>query len=287
MKVLNLSRIAIPEAALLKRTAKENDADIEITEPCIVQVDGKTEIIYAQLENVADLSWAVRSINYGQSKRQTGLVSTSRIFGFSPRAPLLGRNACMAASMARAHPGQHEVLCRYGQMLSEMYRAAAPEQFDRQQQELKKILDQWVIPGTVFTSGIVNKNNPLKYHLDRGNFLDVFSCMVVLRKNCEGGYLVVPELNAKFLLSDRSVFLFDGQKWLHGVSQIKMLNDQGYRYSIVYYALRAMCKCGSIEDELDHARGTRMKIERRRVDLKTEDLAKKHSPTSSDEKPTN
>jgi hypothetical protein len=111
----------------------------------------------------------------------------------------------------------------------------------------------------------VNKNNALNYHFDGGNFEGVMSCMVVLRKNLEGGFLSVPEIDARFLLEDRSYFLFDGQKLLHGVTPIKRLNRNAYRYSIVYYAIRNMMKCGTLKQELDHARKGRMEIEKKRI----------------------
>lgn len=263
---------------------KPSDADTskEFSRPGIYCVDGKPAIIYGQLVDPHEkMLWAVRSIGFRQEVRSSNInrfggkmskiakeqgLGESRIFGFRPRVPFApAANFCSISSSALDTPVQHDTICHFGRLLNSIYETAAPGVAARHSELLKETRAEWILPGTRFTSGIVNKNNPLKYHFDRGNLEDVMSCMVVFRNLCEGGSLSVPELDARWLLSDRSYFLFDGQRFLHGVTQIKKLNKSSYRYSVVYYALRAMAKCGTLDEEISRARREKRAREKRRV----------------------
>lgn len=156
-------------------------------------------------------------------------------------------------------------MCDFGRKMTGIYRAMAPERSARHAKLLEEVLPDYVIPGTLFTSGIVNRNNPLNYHFDKGNFDGVMSCMAVFRRLIKGGDLVVPELGVGFRLEDHTYLLFDGQRYLHGVTPIRRMNSTSYRYSVVYYSLRSMARCESPEAEMKKARKKRVGIERRRV----------------------
>jgi hypothetical protein len=113
-----------------------------------------------------------------------------------------------------------------------------------------KIRDPWIIEKSPFTSGIVNKNNQLKYHFDRGNIAKVFSNMVCFKKDCSGGRLSIPEFNLGLEIADKSILFFDGQSIMHGVTPFKMESINAYRYTLVYYTLQQMWHCDPIDEEL-------------------------------------
>jgi hypothetical protein len=114
----------------------------------------------------------------------------------------------------------------------------------------QRILPEYTITKTPFTSGVVNKENALAYHFDKGNFAGMQSAMIVLCKDIMGGHLVLPEYNVAFKIKNNTLILFDGQNVLHGVSPIKKCNDKGYRYSIVYYSMKELWKCLTQEEEI-------------------------------------
>jgi len=136
---------------------------------------------------------------------------------------------------------------------------------------------------SIFTSGIVNENNPLKYHFDTGNFKDVFSCMVVFKNGVENGFLSLPEYDVGFQLPNNSIFLFDGQGILHGVTPITRQTPESYRYSVVYYSLKRMWQCLEIDEELARIRKKKTSRERARanVPLTEEDRANKEKNIAS------
>jgi hypothetical protein len=116
----------------------------------------------------------------------------------------------------------------------------------------------------MYTSGIINENNPLKYHFDAGNFKGTWSAMFGFRKKTEGGYLSLPEIEIGIEIKNNSLLLFDGQSLLHGVTPIKMLEKDSKRYTIVYYSLQQMWNCKPIDDEIIEQRKIRNEIEKKK-----------------------
>ena len=280
MTTIELQPHPIAPKELLRKAASEEDTEHVYEEPGIYTVQGRPTIIYGRLQgDYSRMLWAVRSLGYFPEVRSAPggnirdnaargklIGGKSRIFGFRPRVPYNpAANFCSISSTGQEFPAQHKILCDLGELLDALYSKAAPEVAEMHSEHLRGVRSEWILPGTRFTSGIVNQNNPLRYHYDRGNFPGVFSCMVVFRNLCEGGFLSVPEFNCRFALEDQSYFLFDGQALLHGVTPIKKLNRNGYRYSVVYYALKAMAKCGTLEQEISRARAEKRGREQRRV----------------------
>ena len=127
-------------------------------------------------------------------------------------------------------------------------------------------MQDWTIGGSPFTSGIVNKNNQLKYHYDAGNFKGVLSNMVVFKKDVDGGHLVIPELDIVLEVEDNTLTIFNGQDILHGVSTIEYENEHAYRYSVVYYSLEQMWKCEPFGEEIKRIRKVKTEREKKRLD---------------------
>jgi hypothetical protein len=284
MRVIELQKRKLDFAEYRRRSAASADYETLVTEDTLVLDGGAPVILYASLP--AEITHSVRAacgrLRFDKGHRLTGLVSQSRIFGFNPRSTMR-KDFCSTTSMAVEHPAEHETICRFGEHLSSLYRQYFPNVYSTHAQLVEeKILETWHIPRTPFTSGIVNKNNPLKYHFDSGNFSGVLSNMVVLRQGVAGGHLACPEYGIGLAAADSSVVLFDGQKILHGVTPIRRMTPDAYRYSIVYYTLKQMWSCLPIEDEIARARSVRVKRERNRV--KGVDP---NSLTYSADKPTN
>jgi len=256
MKIQVVNRRKINYKNYVKRRASTDDCLIEVTEPCKV-FDQNNELVcvYDMLGMDTDsLVDELKVMNYSQTTRTGGLVTTSRIFGYQPRLERRQRAFCNQTSLARENSKAEGMLRGLASEITKRYIASAPEIADNHQELLDKVIDEWRMPDSLFTSGIVNKNNPLSYHFDSGNFENVLSCMLVLREDMEGGWLCVPEINTRFLLKHNSLFMFDGQKIMHGVSPMKPTSDKGYRFSIVYYSLKGMWKCLTLNEELLRAR---------------------------------
>jgi len=198
MKILEIKPKQVELSQFKKRTALDSDAEQLINYDCLITENGIPRILYVKLKNDTDaLRWAVKNIKYTTGVRSRGLKSQSAIFGYRPKVTMR-QDFCSSTSMINNFPKQHYFITEYAKKLTEYYRQYFPEIFEIHENIVKeKILGEWMIDGTPFTSGIVNKDNPLKYHHDAGNFKGVLSNMVAFKKGMKGGRLVFPEYNIK------------------------------------------------------------------------------------------
>lgn len=267
MKIVKLKKRAFDTKARNKTKVNSSDIDGEIINcEAVLEYNDKPVAVYAKLDDdfLNDISWAVNSIKYVTDKRLGGLDTTSRIFGYAPRSPLRN-DFCSITSMAKELPKQHYIVCSYAEKVANLYEKYLPELYDSHiKQVTESVLPCWTIPNSPFTSGIINKNNQLGYHYDTGNFKNVASNMISLKKSCKGGELILPEYNIGLECANGFISMFDGQSLFHGVSPFE-LGYKGYRYTLVYYALKAMAKCGTTTEEIDGFRKRRINIERKRA----------------------
>lgn len=269
MKVLETKKKDVDFKDFIKRSAKEEDYDTLITEPTIITENGEVKIIYDVLDfDTAEVVKTLQRVKYQQGKRSRGLVSTSRIFGYRPRNEMR-QDFCSSTSLATEQPKEHEIICSLASKLEGYYEKYNQPGYEKHKElSAEKVKNEWRINGSsCFTSGIINKNNPLKYHHDTGNFNDVFSLMIVFKGGVEGGYLACPEYGLGFALPNNSILLFDGQSILHGVTPIKYTSPVGYRYSVVYYTLKRMWQCLTINEEIARIRQAKTVRERVRMNV--------------------
>ncbi len=268
MRELLLKRRDIDLKDFIKRSALETDYDQLIDED-VIAIDADTkEIIFVHKKldfNDHDIMWALDRIKYEENIRTAGLKTRSRIFGYNPRNTVR-KDFCSTTSLAIQQPREHAIVCQYGVQISQVYSQFTPTTYEEHKQIMAaKVLDEWQIKETPFTSGIINKNNPLKYHFDSGNFKGVYSCMAVFKKFINGGFLSLPEYGVGVSLPHNSVFMFDGQSVLHGVTPITKTNPASTRYSIVYYSLQQIWNCLPLSDEIARIRNLKTKRERARA----------------------
>ena len=267
MRVLENIKRPVNLKEFVKRTALEGDYTDLVRNETLVLQDGRPILYYTRLDwDFAPIREVLQHIPYSVSERTGGLKTVSRVFGYQPRIALR-RDFCTATSLATEHPRKNQIITELGKRVSEVYTEHFPQVAATHAEQLKKILPEWKLEGSVFTSGIINKNNPLKYHFDSGNFENVCSCMLGFKRDVQGGYLSVPELGLALEIADRSLAIFDGQSLLHGVTPITRLTPKAYRYTVVYYALKAMWKCGPLTSELARIRTLKTEREFKRANL--------------------
>jgi hypothetical protein len=256
------------------RRAQEDDVGELVTESfTLIDPDsGETKAVYYvdcwdddESALLDDIYGALSRVRYDTTTRTLGLKTTSRIFGWKPRAVIRG-DFCTATSMATEHPAEHDLVVRGAHLVGRRYRMADRGLYERHQALANdKVLPEYHLEDEVFTSGIINENNPLAYHFDAGNFRNVWSGMLAFRHQTTHGYLALPAYNLAVAIAHKSLFLFDGQGILHGVTPIKLLSEDAKRYSIVYYSLRGMWNCDPLGTELDRVKRKRTEREKTRA----------------------
>jgi hypothetical protein len=251
LRVLDVERRPLDAAAYLGRPAQDTDVDTLITEPTLVRDAewGEPVLVYLRLpDDFTALVAALRRLRMDRHTRTAGLPTTSRTFGFHPRNARRN-NWCGQASLATEAPATHALLVEAAAVVRREYRRYSPLRYRRHERLAAGVRADWLLPGGVFTGGIVNRDNPLPYHTDTGNFRGVWSGMLGFRRDVHGGVLAVPAYGIGVEVADGSLTLFDGQGLLHGVTPFHWTSTQGYRFTIVYYALAQMGHCESREEE--------------------------------------
>lgn len=268
MREIFLKKRDINHLDFVKRSALESDYELFIEDDVIAIDEDTKQIIFVHKKLDFDdrqIMWALDRIKYEENTRTSGLKTRSRIFGFNPRNAIR-KDFCSTTSLAMAQPQEHAAVIKYGIQISALYSQFTPEVYEQHMAITKgKVLDEWAIKDTPFTSGIINKNNPLKYHFDSGNFKNVYSCMAVFKRGTTGGYLSMPEYGVGVSLPHNSVFMFDGQSVLHGVTPITKTAPTDTRYSIVYYSLQQIWNCLPLSEEIARIRNKKTERERKRA----------------------
>ncbi|WAB09178.1 oxidoreductase [Gordonia phage LittleMunchkin] len=218
---------------------------------------------YMKLEDPAPLRRALLSVDCsGGVQRQKNYRSRSRTFGYAPRRPVMGREACTLTSITSEQPDVAAMLETYADQFSRHLRAISPETVDANLATLGDVLPEWRLgEAKLWTSGVINDTAQLPYHRDGFNF-PTWSAMPVLRRGTRGGHLHLPEWNLAVPCADSTVTFFEGFRWVHGVTPITRLKArEGYRISVVYYALKGMLNCREAAEEAAYGRARRTERE--------------------------
>lgn len=266
-QVLKLEKRELDIDNYKRRSASESDYEMLVDASTVVRDvgEGKVSIVYLELEeDHSPVVQALKRISYNKDSRTRGMMTRSRVFGFMPRNTIR-RDYCTATSLLHEDPDAHQLVMRYADKVARQYEQFNPELYAEHQRQVERVLPDYKIGKSVFTSGIINKNNPLPYHHDAGNFKNAWSNMLVFKHRTTGGYLSVPEYGLGFELKDNSLLMFDGQSILHGVTPIQKFGKQAYRYSIVFYSLQQMWQCLTPEEEMKRYRKVRSEREYKRL----------------------
>lgn len=261
MKTLyvNLSEAPKNTKELLSQKALENNDPI-IDEDTIVvdEVTGETLLIYKDTESTIDTSGmidALSKVKFSVNRRTNGLVTQSEIIGYRPRmVGLAGKKTCSKTAFGNKYKSIEDELFKVANTAEQLYSQFAEKRYQNHTQLATNVRGEYLMPETHFTSGIINKNNPLKYHMDTGNFKDVFSIMLGLKKDIKGGYLHIPELKVNLKISNGSLSMFDGQRFVHGVTPMVGTHEASYRFTIVFYSLVQMWNCLETSAEVANAK---------------------------------
>ena len=274
MEIVNAVKIpGFSARALSGKAVKETHADIMVKNDTVVYIDGSPQILYAKLNfDLSNVLWACQNMRYIRNDRTAGMVSNSSVFGYMPRRTLL-QDYCHAAASQIEFPQATFFLEQAAQQLAEIYAQYFPEVYAKHKEVAeRKILASWRMNAgsSIFSSGIVNKDNQLPYHTDAGNFPGVYSNMIGLKNGVQGGHLICPEYGLKFEIADGSLLIFNGQEILHGVSPIIKKSEGSYRYTVVYYTMQQMWKCLPLKEEIGRIRQVKASREEKRAkSLKT------------------
>lgn len=266
MKVVEVARVLTPDEATEYVGEKPPDLPPTAIEPGTIVRDaesGDAILMYVPLENPAPFRQAIMTVDCrGGVQRTQNYRSRSRTFGYAPRRPVMGREACSLTSLATDQPKVAALLEAYADQFSAVLTENLPAVAQNTNEALSEVLPEWRMGNShLWTSGVINDTAALPYHRDGFNF-PVWSAMPVVRRGTRGGHLHIPEYGIVAPCGDATVSFFEGYKLVHGVTPITKAkgHQDGYRISVVYYALKGMKNCREFAEET--AYGKRRRTER-------------------------
>jgi len=254
------------------------DLEPNVTEAVVVEDHdtGQAAFAYLPLGDVAPLRRTVLDIPYStNTPRAGGWFNISRTFGYAPRRPVYGREGCDDTRLWSERPEGHAILQHYAHIVRDRLFEIFPDVAAADQNTMANsgVMEEWRLGETNWTSGVVNRSSALPYHRDGFNF-PVWTAMPVLRRHMKGGYLHIPEYDAVVASRDGWAVFFPGYELVHGVTPLKPTRKDGYRYSVVYYALKGMKDCFTHAIEQKYALTKRTERER--------DMARKLTEANND-----
>jgi len=160
------------------------------------------------------------------------------------------------------------LLSAIGEQLAEH----VPDRYAIQADYAARTVEDWVVPGTPFTTVTVNNTYSTGMHTDKGDLEAGFSTITCLRRGSyTGGQLMFPEYRVAVDLKDGDLLLMDAHEWHANAAIICACGSRLFgpcescpaeRISVVAYYRTKMAECGTAEDEADRAVRVREKVER-------------------------
>lgn len=246
-KDLNYSEVKNQQLKVTKDTKMVRAPFIGITE------DG-SPIYYGKFqEDSTELLKVFEALKFGSTRRHGGNQQVSTYTNYSPRVANKN-NFCAASKFSYDYPEYQRVVNEYAEQLNNIYQEKLPEFHSEHLARVGEGGDYETLPNykigdLPFTSGIINKNSAIGCHKDSKNMPGALSAMLVLKRSVSGGYLLLPEYDLAFPMENNTILLFDGGKIMHGVTPIKLLGGNSYRYSIVFYTQKDMRNCLPPDEE--------------------------------------
>lgn len=199
----------------------------------------------------------------GTYRAATGNRNKSWTFGYRGRKPMMRSEGCVLSMFGRDNPDTQAYLAQYAEVLAGQLGDVFPEVVELGRKAIEQVLPDWrLTEDALWTSGVINKESALPYHRDGNNF-DAWSVMPVVRRGIRGGHLHLPEYDMVVPCRDGYTVMFFGRRLVHGVTPMEKVTPDGYRVSVVYYALKGLKDCHTYAEETAYAA-------RRRTERETE-----------------
>tara|TARA_R110000822_G_scaffold56741_1_gene143178 strand:+ start:489 stop:1322 length:834 start_codon:yes stop_codon:yes gene_type:complete len=251
MKRYNLTKHK-DSTALLKTTPLKVHYDIVIKEDTAFYLDGICIGIYVNVakELLSYVREAVKDTKYVETYRANTLPTKSSVFGALPRVAMRN-DFCRFSNKTSEEKGNTNKLFTFQETLCRIYKEYLPELYEYDLQKARETVnDDYRLIDTPYTTANINVNHAIKYHRDSGNIKNSYSNVLILKENCTGGELVLPEYRIALEQSDGALCIFSGQKEVHGVMPIKPYKENFYRASIVYYTMAQLEHCYPYKEEV-------------------------------------
>jgi len=256
-KITLVEHIADPKN-FIKQPAEVAHGEILLEDEFVgVDAFGVTQLVYVKLPDTKETKMykaLVKKLHYNTTQRVSGLATTSTIFGYAPPVEMRQKPFCSSTKLAEELPKENRFLSYYCEkFIMPLFETMYADNLKEHKAIMAEVKSDWIMKGTIFTGGVINKANQLNYHIDSQNIKGSINAMVYFARDMNGGELVLPKYNARIKPQDDHVLLFRNDL-VHGVAPLSPKNKESYRYSIVYFLQNRMQACGTLAEEIAKAR---------------------------------
>ncbi len=260
MKTFNLKRQRKCDGLLGSTPTKDQYKHV-IKDDTKFMLDGECIGIYINIpkEQLKPLREAAVNTKYVETYRTyRALPTKSSVFGALPRVALRN-DFCRFSNQTTGEKNNMHKLMGFQSILCDIYKKHLPDVFAKDIEYVRaNVDDDYRLVDTPYTTVNINVNHAIKYHKDSGNVKGSYSNVLILKDNCFGGELVLPEYDIALEQADGALCIFRGQEEIHGVMPLTPVGENFYRASIVYYTLEQLKHCYPYKDEV-----TRLNIKKR------------------------
>jgi len=259
MKIYNLTKLKTADQ-LLGKTPKRGEYKEVVSSDSKFYLDGECIGVYINVDKklLRGLRQAVKDTKYVETYRTNALPTKSSVFGALPRVALRN-DFCRLSNKTFEEKANMKRLMGFQDILCDIYKKHLPEQFQKDLKYVRENVDgDYRLVDTPYTTVNINVNHAIKHHRDSGNIKGSFSNVLILKENCLGGELVMPEYGIALEQSDGALCIFRGQQEIHGVMPLTPLKEDFYRASIVWYTMAQLKHCYPYKDEV-----TRLNLKKR------------------------
>jgi len=255
MRTINLEAIGHEDNGLLKTPpTRDHLADCEIIDgPTMIKVGGELVAYYDILPDEAtkELRKAALTTRPDKSNRTSGIKTSSSVFGFMPRNAVRS-DYCRITKKSKDEPANYAAVHDFAKWLTDYYKGIVSTH--NEEAFLQQVGGDWKMQETFFTTANLNMNQVIKYHRDAFNAKGAWSNVLILSDRIRGGELVIPGLGVALKQQDNALAIFDGQKIMHGVHEVRQTKPGSYRCSCVFYTLQQLASCYPYDEELQRAK---------------------------------
>ena len=251
MKTVELKKIKNCDE-LLGKTPSKNEYSKVIKGNTVFTLDGVCIGVYVKLpkEVLNEVRSCTLETKYVETYRANGLPTKSSVFGALPRVAMRN-DYCRFSSKTFDERLINKKLFNFQSLLCNIYKKFLPEQYEKDLKLTRDlIIDDYRLVDTPYTTININVNHAIKHHRDSGNIKGSYSNVLILKENCLGGELVLPEYGLALEQSDGALCIFRGQEEIHGVMPLIKTNDDFYRASIVFYTMAQLKNCYPYKEEV-------------------------------------
>lgn len=181
---------------------------------------------------------------------EKGTKANSGIMGFMDSPNMT--HPCRLTQFSRKHFEEYQEGLPFVRRMDECFATLMPEAHSCQKNVATKT--QFHITGTAYSTVTVNYNFRTGLHLDSGDFREGFGTLAVCQRDIEGGWIVFPGFKTAVVLQHGDFIAMDVHEW-HCNTDIRPIQDDGFRLSFVAYLREKMLHCENVNKRIEMAQG--------------------------------